>query len=160
MASIELRRPMSRFAAILFAVGGMMGSGLVLAGGGHAAALGMPSDPAKATRSIEVDMTDAMRFVPDRIEIKSGETIRFQVKNSGQMAHEFVLGTAQKLRRHAEWMRQHPEMEHDDPNAIKVDPGKTAELIWHFNHVGTFDFACLVPGHFEAGMAGKIIVRR
>lgn len=130
-----------------------------VADGGHAAALGKPGDPAKVTRMVEVGMSDAMRFSPDRIEIKRGETIRFVVKNDGSLRHEMVLGTMHELKRHAELMRKHPEMEHDDPNAVAVDPGKTGELVWQFSRAGTFDFACLIPGHFEAGMIGKVVVK-
>lgn len=141
-------------------LGSVFGSAGTLAGGGHASALGKPGDPAKVTRTVEVGMSDAMRFSPGRIEIKQGETIRFHVRNDGKLRHELVLGTMHELKRHAELMRKHPEMEHDDPNAISVEPGKAGDLVWYFTRVGEFDFACLIPGHFEAGMTGKIIVRR
>lgn len=124
--------------------------------GGHATALGKPGDPQKVTRTIEVDMTDAMRFKPATIKVKRGETIRFLVRNTGKVKHEMVLGTIGELKKHAELMRKFPEMEHADPNQVVVEPGKTGELIWQFTRAGTFDFACLQPGHFEAGMVGKI----
>ena len=127
---------------------------------GHGAEIGKSGDPKKVSRTIEVAMGDDMRFKPASIEVKRGETIRFVVKNSGALEHEMVLGTRKELKEHAEMMRKHPEMEHDDPNAVSVEPGKTGTLIWQFTKTGTFDFACLVPGHFEAGMVGKIIVRR
>ena len=123
---------------------------------GHATALGKPGDPQKVTRTIEVDMTDAMRFKPATIKVKRGETIRFLVRNTGKVKHEMVLGTIGELKKHAELMRKFPEMEHADPNQVVVEPGKTGELIWQFTRAGTFDFACLQPGHFEAGMVGKI----
>jgi uncharacterized cupredoxin-like copper-binding protein len=128
--------------------------------GGHAAALGNPGDPGKVTRTIMVEMDDAMRFRPDSIRVKRGETIRFIVRNTGKVKHEMVLGTIKELKEHAELMRKFPEMEHDDPNQVSVDPGMTGELIWQFTRAGTFDFACLVPGHFEAGMVGKVQVSR
>jgi uncharacterized cupredoxin-like copper-binding protein len=124
--------------------------------GGHATALGKPGDPQKVSRTIEVDMTDAMRFKPATIKVKRGETIRFLVRNTGKVKHEMVLGTIKELKEHAELMRKFPEMEHADPNQVSVEPGKTGELIWQFTRAGTFDFACLQPGHFEAGMVGKI----
>ena len=126
--------------------------------GGHAAALGKPGDPVKVTRSVEVEMNDTMRFKPDSIRVKRGETIRFVVRNAGKVKHEMVLGTIKELKEHAELMRKFPEMEHADPNQVGVDPGMTGELVWQFTRDGTFDFACLVPGHFEAGMLGKILV--
>ncbi|HSL98689.1 MAG TPA: cupredoxin family protein [Candidatus Limnocylindria bacterium] len=125
---------------------------------GHAAAIGMPGNPGDVTRSIEVEMSDAMRFKPDSISVKRGETIRFIVKNTGNLEHEMVLGTIVELKEHAEKMRKSPEMEHDDPNTVSVEPGKTGELIWRFTKDGKVDFACLEPGHLEAGMVGKIVV--
>jgi uncharacterized cupredoxin-like copper-binding protein len=127
---------------------------------GHAAALGKPGDPAKVTRDVEVEMDDTMRFRPASIRVKRGETIRFIVRNTGKLKHEMVLGTIGELKKHAELMRKFPEMEHEDPNQVSVDPGKTGELVWQFTKTGTFDFACLVPGHFEAGMVGKVRVSR
>jgi uncharacterized cupredoxin-like copper-binding protein len=127
---------------------------------GHATALGKPGEPHKVTRTIEVEMNDTMRFKPDSIRVKRGETIRFIVRNTGKLTHEMVLGTMKELKEHAESMRKFPEMEHADPNQVTVDPGKTGELVWQFTRAGTFDFACLVPGHFEAGMVGKVQVSR
>jgi uncharacterized cupredoxin-like copper-binding protein len=126
--------------------------------GGHSAAIGNPGDPGKVTRSIQVEMNDTMRFKPANIKVKRSETIRFIVRNTGKLKHEMVLGTIEELKKHAESMRKFPEMEHADPNQVTVDPGKTGELVWQFTKAGTFDFACLVPGHFEAGMFGKVRV--
>ena len=128
--------------------------------GGHAATVGRPGDPDKVTTAIEVEMNDDMRFRPDFIEVKRGETVKFVVKNAGKTKHELVLGTIGELKAHAVLMRKFPEMEHDDPNQVSVEPGKTGELIWQFTQPGRFYFACLVPGHFEAGMVGKILVGR
>lgn len=127
---------------------------------GHAAALGKPGDPGKVTRSIRVEMNDTMRFKPASIKVKRGETIRFIARNTGKVKHEMVLGTIKELKEHAEMMRKFPEMEHADPNQVSVEPGMTGELVWQFTKAGTFDFACLVPGHFEAGMVGKVRVSR
>ena len=120
---------------------------------------GKPGDPTKVSRTVEVDMTDAMRFTPVTISVKKGETVRFVVKNSGQLKHEMVLGTAKELREHAALMKKFPEMEHEDPNQLSLEPGKSGELVWQFTRPGTFEFACLQPGHFDAGMRGKIAVR-
>ena len=129
-------------------------------GPGHAAALGKPADVKHATRTMEIVMGDNMRFEPKRIDIKQGETIRFVVRNSGKVKHEMVLGSMAELKKHAALMMKFPEMEHDDPNAVSVAPGKTGEFAWAFTKPGTFDFACLVPGHFEAGMKGRIRVKK
>ena len=127
---------------------------------GHGSGLGKPGDAKKVSRTIEVGMGDEMRFKPASINVKRGETIRFLVKNNGALTHEMVLGTMKELKEHAEMMRKNPEMEHADPNAVTVEPGNTGTLIWQFTKAGKFDFACLVPGHFEAGMVGKVIVSR
>ena len=125
----------------------------------HASAVGKPGDPAQAKRTIEVVMSDNMRFTPNKIAVKRGETVKFVVKNAGQTKHEMVLGSMKELKEHAEMMRKMPGMEHADPNMVTVEPGKTGELVWQFTRAGTFDFACLIPGHFEAGMAGKLAVK-
>ena len=96
----------------------------------HAATLGEPGDPAKVSRTINVTMSDAMRFQPDKLSVKRGETIRFKVNNTGKIKHEMVLGTIKELKEHAALMRKFPEMEHADPNQISVGPGETGELIW------------------------------
>ena len=122
-------------------------------------AFGQAADPKKATRTIEVAMNDQMRFIPAEISISQGETVKFVVSNNGKLMHEMVLGTRQELLEHAEMMRKFPDMEHDEPYMAHVAPGKTETIVWHFNRAGEFEYACLIPGHFEAGMVGKIKVR-
>jgi uncharacterized cupredoxin-like copper-binding protein len=119
---------------------------------------GIGGDAKAVTRTIEITMLDTMRFVPEQITVKQGETIRLTVKNVGKVMHELVIGTKQELDMHAEMMKKHPNMEHDEPYMAHVSPGKKAEIIWNFNRAGQFDFACLLPGHYEAGMVGKINV--
>lgn len=113
---------------------------------------------ARHARTIEIRMGDDMRFRPERIEVREGETIRFVVRNKGQVLHEMVLGTEQELAGHAALMRKFPTMEHDEPYMTHVKPSARGELVWNFNRPGHFQFACLVPGHFEAGMKGSITV--
>jgi uncharacterized cupredoxin-like copper-binding protein len=120
---------------------------------------GREGDPRKVTRNIKVDMNDKMRFSPQALEIRRGEVVRFQVKNSGKVMHEMVLGTMQELKEHAELMRKHPGMEHDEPYMAHVAPGKAERIVWHFTKAGEFYYGCLMPGHFEAGMIGRIVVR-
>ena len=121
---------------------------------------GIAGDRNAVKRTIEVRMIDAMRFAPDRIEVRLGETVRFVHRNDGKLLHEFVIGTKKELEDHAALMRKHPGMEHDEPYMAHVGAGKTAEMIWTFNRAGEFSFACLIPGHYEAGMVGRIIVRK
>lgn len=125
---------------------------------GDSDAIGVPGQAAKVTRTVTVDMTDAMRFNPASFTAKQGETIRFTVKNSGKVKHEFVLGTEKELKEHYELMKKFPEMEHSDPNMVTVAPGKTGEVIWQFTKAGKIDFACLQPGHYDAGMKGAVNV--
>lgn len=133
-------------------------------GHGHGAAedsaIGVPGKADKVTRTVEVDMTDNMRFNPASIRVKQGETIRFKVKNSGQLKHEFVLGTDKELKEHYQVMLKHPEMEHEEPNMITLAAGKTGEVVWHFTKAGKVDFACLQPGHYDAGMKGAVTVAK
>jgi uncharacterized cupredoxin-like copper-binding protein len=124
---------------------------------------GQAADPAKASRVVRVAMSDTMRFSPASLTVKRGETVRFVVKNEGKLMHEMVLGTPDELRAHAEAMRRHhamgQSMEHEAPNMLHVAPGRTGEMGWRFTRAGEFRYGCLVPGHFEAGMVGKIVVR-
>ena len=121
-------------------------------------AFGIAADPAKATRTIRVDMSDAMRFSPAEITVKRGEVVRFVVANRGQVLHEMVLGTRRELEQHAALMKKFPGMEHDELHMAHVAPGKSGEIGWQFTRTGTFHFACLIPGHYEAGMVGKVEV--
>jgi uncharacterized cupredoxin-like copper-binding protein len=120
---------------------------------------GIAGDPKKATRTIEIRMTDDMRFAPKEIQVKLGETVRLVAVNVGKVLHEIVIGTPQELKAHAEMMKKHPGMEHDEPYMAHIDPGKKGDIVWTFNRAGTFEFACLIPGHFEAGMIGRITVK-
>lgn len=120
---------------------------------------GIAGDARDARRTITVTMTDHMRFTPERIEVRQGETVRLRVRNAGQLLHELVIGTPSELAAHAEQMLKHPDMEHDEPYMVHVAPGQTGEIIWTFNRAGEFEFACLIAGHFQAGMKGAITVR-
>jgi uncharacterized cupredoxin-like copper-binding protein len=121
-------------------------------------AWGIAGDAAKVVRTIDVSMGDDMRFSPGRLVVKQGETIRFVVRNTGALLHEFVIGTPAGNARHADLMMKFPGMEHDEPYMAHVDPGKTGEIVWMFNKAGEFEFACLIAGHFQAGMVGTITV--
>lgn len=120
--------------------------------------VGKPGDPAKVDRTIEVVMDDSMRFTPANIAVKKGETVRFFVKNTGKVPHEMVIGSMKELKAHAEMMCKMPQMQHAEPNMVTLQPGQRGGLVWQFDQPGTVDFACLIPGHMEAGMVGKIVV--
>ena len=121
-------------------------------------AFGREGDPQRASRTIQINMADTMRYSPSEIHVRRGETVRFQVKNSGKVMHEIVLGTMKELKEHAELMKKFPGMEHDEPYMAHVAPGKTERIVWQFTKAGEFYYGCLIPGHFEAGMVGKIYV--
>ena len=160
---------MNRFKAILLAAT-LATSGVVLAHGDathakKAAAVkkeqkdwGIAGNAKAGMRSITITMTDNMRFTPDRIDVRQGETVKIVLKNSGKMLHEFVLGTKKELEEHAALMLKFPTMEHDEPYMAHVPVGKTGQIIWTFNRAGDFDFACLIAGHYQAGMVGKVKV--
>ncbi|MFM9966995.1 MAG: plastocyanin/azurin family copper-binding protein [Burkholderiales bacterium] len=119
---------------------------------------GIAGDAKVAKRTVEIEMQDTMRFTPEKIEVRQGETVRFVVKNAGSQMHEMVIGTKKVLDEHAAMMLKFPKMEHDEPYMAHVAAGKSADLIWHFNRAGDFDFACLIAGHYQAGMRGSIKV--
>jgi uncharacterized cupredoxin-like copper-binding protein len=126
------------------------------------AAYGKPGDPKKPARVVQVTMREAdgkMLFVPDRIEVRRGEQIKFVLRNNGEQDHEIVVATLAENLKHLEEMKKNPDMEHDDPNARRLKPKGTAEMVWHFTKAGTFDFSCLIPGHRESGMHGTIVVK-
>lgn len=125
---------------------------------GDGDAIGVAGKAGQVTRTVNVDMGDDMRFKPSSIAVKQGETIRFIVRNAGQLKHEFVLGTTKSLKEHYELMKKFPEMEHADPNMVTVAPSKTGEVVWQFTRSGRVDFACLQAGHYDAGMKGAINV--
>lgn len=123
---------------------------------------GEPGDPKKPARIVQVVMRESdgkMLFIPDRIEVRTNEQIKFVLKNNGELEHEFVLASIEDNLKHAEAMKKNPDMEHDDPNAKRIDPKKSSELVWKFSKPGQFEFACLIPGHREAGMLGTVIVK-
>ena len=119
---------------------------------------GIAGDAKDVKRTIKLSMSDMMRFTPDKIDVKQGQTVRISLRNTGKILHEMVIGTKKELDEHAALMLKFPDMEHDEPYMAHVPPGKTGEIIWTFNQPGEFDFACLIPGHYQAGMVGKIRV--
>ena len=170
-----LRKSLLRMACLLAL------SSPVWAAPAHTYDFGQPAAAAKATRSVEVVMGD-MSFTPKNIEIKAGETVRFVLVNKGQLLHEFNLGDAAMHAKHQQEMLRmqqsgmltptgvkemdhgsmagmdHGAMKHDDPNSVLVEPGKTAELSWTFTKATSLEFACNIPGHYQAGMVGKLTV--
>jgi uncharacterized cupredoxin-like copper-binding protein len=120
---------------------------------------GIAGDAKDARRSVEVGMSDDMKFTPALIEVKLDETIRFVVRNRGKLLHEFVIGTPKENQAHAELMLKFPNMEHDEPYMAHVAPGRRGQIVWRFNRPGEFEFACLVAGHYQAGMKGRLIVK-
>lgn len=153
-------------AGVLVAAGGVAVAGPGPKGHGHSdgtdTPYGIPGDPRKPARTVEVIMTDGpegMRYEPSRIEIRQGEQIRFVMKNHGQLEHEFVLATFEENAAHAKEMEKNPEMEHDEPNMKRLKPAAGADVLWRFTRPGEFQYACLIPGHMQAGMKGVVIVR-
>jgi len=119
---------------------------------------GRAADPRQAKRTVRVEMSDQMRFAPAELTVKRGEIVRFVPVNKGKLLHEMVLGSMDELKKHAELMKKYPGMEHDEPYMAHVAPGKAGEIGWQFTQAGEFFYGCLIPGHFEAGMVGKVRV--
>lgn len=157
---------MKKLATILTCL--LLGTGATHAAGTHAGghdgamAAGQPGKKSEITRVIKVTMTEtedgAMVFSPWQFKIKKGETIHFAIANKGETDHEFVLDDHKGMEEHKVLMEKFPEMEHADPNSIRLEPGAKGEIIWKFSTSGEFKFACLIPGHIEAGMHGPILV--
>lgn len=157
------------FSAVLLGAVALLGSDFAAATPGHghthgteARAYGEPGDPKRPARIIQVTMQERdgrMTFVPDRLTVRRGEQIRFLLRNQGRLDHELVLATLEENLEHAREMAKFPDMEHDDPNARRLAPGRTGEILWRFTRAGEFDFSCLIPGHREAGMFGTITVK-
>ena len=123
------------------------------------ATFGREGDSRKVNRVIRIEMSDAMRFFPDQIKVKRGDTVRFIIRNRGQLAHEMVLGTMDDLKHHAAEMKKTGEMMHEGAHVAHVRPGATGRIVWQFTKAGEFYYACLIPGHFDAGMIGTVVVR-
>ncbi|MEL7429676.1 MAG: cupredoxin family protein [Pseudomonadota bacterium] len=125
-------------------------------------AAGKPGDPSKINRTVAVKMYETddggMLFEPKSLSVKLGETIRFEIVNAGENEHEFVLDSYEKNQEHKALMAKLPEMEHDDPNSVRLEEGQSGEIIWEFSNHGEFEFACLIPGHYESGMHGNLKV--
>jgi uncharacterized cupredoxin-like copper-binding protein len=119
---------------------------------------GQPGVAKNVARTIAITLSDTMRFTPDKLSIKQGETVRLRITNAGKIPHEFVLGTKEELAEHAQMMRQMPGMVHSDASSVQVAPGKSADIVWNFSKSGNFLFACLIPGHRESGMEGSVTV--
>lgn len=158
--------PVGRLAGPLCAAMCVMFSSSAMASGNHAdghghpqhSAIGQPGVAAAVERTIAITMDDAMRFTPAVIRVRRGETVRFVLANHGQARHEWTLGTRAELLEHLELMKKFPNMEHDEPGKLSLAPGQKGEVIWRFTHAGTVHFACLLPGHYEAGMQGQVHV--
>ncbi len=121
-----------------------------------ALASGKPNDV--AVRTVVIDMDDSLRFAPAHWEAAEGEELRLLVVNSGKVRHELVIGDEKALTEHARLMRESPHGHHHSDNAVSVEPGQAQVLRWSFKTPGIWGMACFEPGHFEAGMAGQIVV--
>lgn len=125
----------------------------------HETDAGRAGNITDVSRSINISMDDTMRFTPDHLHVKAGETVRFLVRNNGKLPHEMVIGSIAELTEHATMMSADSNMQHSEANQVTLASGQEGEIIWQFNKAGNFDFACLVPGHLAAGMSGKIDVK-
>ena len=121
-------------------------------------AAGRAGDSSQVTRTVTIGMADAMRFTPGELVIERGQTVRIVARNDGEVLHEIVLGTREEIQQHRAAMRNDPAMAHGAPYMAHVAPGASRQIIWQFDRPGKFEFACLLPGHYESGMTGSIAV--
>jgi uncharacterized cupredoxin-like copper-binding protein len=145
------------FAVPVFAAGTHAG------GHGHdEMAIGKPGghehDFSRTVTVTMMETDDGMVFEPGALEFEAGESVKIVVVNAGELPHEFVMDTSENNVEHKALMERFPEMEHDDPNSISLEPGQEGEILWTFANAGSFQFACLIPGHYESGMHGPIAV--
>ncbi len=133
-----------------------------LAHGSKTYSAGEPGNPKQKARIVEITMNEGdgtMSYAPDKLDVKRGEQIKFVLKNAGALKHEFMLATVKENAEHGKVMEKFPNMEHDDPNGKSLEPGQNVQMIWKFSKRGTFEFACLIPGHHQAGMHGTVVVK-
>jgi uncharacterized cupredoxin-like copper-binding protein len=148
------------FAVLVPALGGGFSADVYAHEGAFSA--GKPGNPKRPYKTVTVSMHEGdgkMYYAPERLEVKRGEQVKFVIKNEGLLAHEFILADTAANLKHAELMQKYPDMEHDDPNGKTLQPKARTEMLWRFSKRGEFEFACLIPGHREAGMTGKVIVK-
>jgi len=128
--------------------------------GSHASAVGGPGDATAVNRIVRVDLLDSMRFAFDKpLDLQRGDVVRFVVTNRGQIRHEFSIGNEKEQSAHRAMMRKMPDMVHEDPNTVTVEPGGSKELVWRFDGEDPVVFACNIPGHAEAGMVATTMLR-
>lgn len=124
--------------------------------------IGQPGMAANVDRTIAISMMEnedgSMAFDPVSVNVRKGETVRLTLTNEGEYDHEFVMDTHERLMEHEAGMETLPDMEHADLNSIRIGPKGKGEIVWTFTSVGQFDFACLIPGHYELGMKGTLTV--
>jgi uncharacterized cupredoxin-like copper-binding protein len=111
-------------------------------------------------RTIDVRMFDDMRYDPSSYDVNAGDTVTFQVTNSGQARHEFFIGTIEEHSEHADEMREadHADEAHDNPAAVRLDGGERGSLTYTFDEPGELLVGCHEPGHYEAGMVAPVTV--
>jgi magnesium-transporting ATPase (P-type) len=109
------------------------------------------------SRTIQVETTDTLRFVPDHMDVRASETIAFEIRNAGNLPHEFFIGTPEEQLEHEREMASGAPM-HAEPGQIDVPAGRTVRLVYTFDQTGALEYGCHVPGHYPAGMRGTITV--
>jgi uncharacterized cupredoxin-like copper-binding protein len=167
MKSSYLAAATALAAALMFLVNGSIPPGHAHdAHGAHAVhqsfSAGEPGNPKQSFRVIEITMQERdgkMLFAPDHIQVRRNEQVRFVLKNDGALEHEFMLATAKENAAHGEAMMKTPDMRHEEPNGKRLDAKGRTEILWRFTKRGEFEFACLIPGHYQAGMFGKVVVK-
>ena len=147
------------FLASLFCHSAFAG-GTHVEGHRHEMGIGKPGTK-HINRSVTVKMFETeygMIFKPNFLKFEIGQTVKINLINKGELQHEFVMDTEDGILKHKIEMENMPDMDHNDPNSLRLNPNEKGEILWTFSNSGVFEFACLIPGHYEAGMHGKLLV--
>ena len=132
-------------------------------------------------RTIKVVMYDNY-YEPNSFNIKSGETIKFEVVNAGELVHEFNIANAMMHKKHQPEMEKMVEneillagsidkdkmkkmaktdkaMAHSHSNSVLLEPKEKGDIVWKFENAMNIEIACNVPGHYQVGMIAKVDIK-
>jgi uncharacterized cupredoxin-like copper-binding protein len=143
--------------AVLVFAGALVAIALTACSGGQG-----PASGGDAERVIRVEALDSLAFEPDSVSVRAGETVQFVVTNSGEEAHEFVLGPESVQMTHEEASdagEEHGGMHAEGQlAALELSPGETEEAVVTLEQTGDVLFGCHEPGHYDGGMVGTVTV--
>ena len=98
------------------------------------------------------------QFDPGGIAARTGETVRFVIRNTDPIDHEFILGDQGVQIRHENGTEPyHPPR----PGEVTIGAGQVAETTFTFGDPNVpVTYACHLPGHLAFGMQGAVRISR